>query len=199
MAETLKDGTGDGYQARVTPNHQLRMVGVELTEVQDATSKGNSYNINTGRVSLTSTTASGVLYISSDESPVNGESALIIDAIAIGIDSLGTTSGMAEIKIIRNPSSVSFSTVTDMNVNRNYGSSNTLDSLFYKGGEAETVTGGDEFGIFLQNSGTRGFYDVNIEMPKGSSLAITMDTQTTAGTTDVYVAVICHRKDGDNR
>ena len=45
MAETIKDGRGDGYQARVTGNHQLRTVSVTLTEVGDASAKGNSYNI----------------------------------------------------------------------------------------------------------------------------------------------------------
>lgn len=199
MSETIKDGMGDGYQARVSPNHQLRTVAVSITEIQDATAKGNSYNINTGAIGLTTTSASGVLYIKNDESFINGEADLVIDAIAIGIDNLGTTASIGEIKLIRNPTSVSFSTAVDINQNRNFGSTNTLDSTIYKGAEGATVTGGEDFALFYQSAGTRGYYTVDIELTKGSSLAITMDTQTTAGTTSVYAALICHRKDGSNK
>lgn len=199
MSETIKDGMGDGYQARVSPNHQLRTVAVSLSEVADASAKGNSYNINTGVIGLTSTTESGVLYFENQESPLNGESDVVIDAIAIGIDSLGTTSGMSQITLVRNPTSVSFSTAVDMNQNRNFGSTNSLDSLAYKGAEAATVTGGDDIAIFFQNAGTRGYYTVDMELSKGSSIAIKMDTQTTAGTTNIYAALIVHRKDGNNK
>lgn len=199
MAETIKDGRGDGYQSRVTPNHQLRTVSVTLTEVQDASAKGNSYNINTGLIGLTSTTESGVLYLKNEEAPINGESDIVIDAIAIGIDSLGTTAGMSHITLVRNPTSVSFSTAVDMNQNRNFGSSNSLDSTVYKGAEGATVTGGDDIALFFQNAGTRGYYSVDMELPKGSSIALKIDTQTTAGTTNVYAAFICHRKDGNNK
>jgi hypothetical protein len=198
MAEQIKDGRGDGYSARVSPNHQLRTIAISLTEVQDASAKGNSYNINTGIVSLTSTTESGVLYLKNEESPINGESDIVIDALAIGIDNLGTTSGASRITIVRNPTSVSFSAAVDMNQNRNFGSSNVLDSTVYKGAEGATVTGGDDIALFFQNAGTRGYYSIDMELTKGSSIAVKIDTQTTAGTTDIYAALICHRKDGNN-
>ena len=97
-------------------------------------------------------------------------------------------------------SSVSFSTAVDMNQNRNFGSSNTLASttLVYKGAEGATVTGGDDVAIFYQNVGTRGYYAIDFEIPKGNSIAVTIDTQTTSGTTNLYVAAIGHRKDGKN-
>jgi hypothetical protein len=199
MSETIKDGMGDGYQARVSANHQLRTVSVSLSEVADASAKGNSYNINTGIIPLTTSTESGVLYFKNEESPINGESDIVIDAIAVGIDNLGTTSGASHITVIRNPSSVSFSTAVDMNQNRNFGSSNTLDSTVYKGAEGATITGGDDIALFFQNAGTRGYYTVDLELSKGSSIAVKIDTQTTAGTTNIYAAFILHRKDGNNK
>jgi hypothetical protein len=105
---------------------------------------------------------------------------------------------MTKITILKNPSAVSFSTDVDMNANRNFGSSNTLSSLVYKGNEAATITGGEEVGVFLQNPGTRGYYTLGFEVPKGASFAVKMDTQTSAGTTEVYLAAICHRVDGKN-
>jgi hypothetical protein len=199
MSETIKDGMGDGYQARVSANHQLRVVSVSLTEVGDATAKGHSYSINTGLIALTSTTESGVLYFKNEESSINGETDIVIDSIDIGIDDSGTTSGVSHITVIRNPTSVSFSTAVDINANRNFGSTDTLDSLAYKGAEAATITGGDDIEFFIQSAGTEKNYLVDLELQKGNSLAVKIDTQTTAGTTNVFVALVLHRKDGFNK
>lgn len=201
MAEIIKDGTGSGKTAKVDNNNQLHVFSVTETENQQATKLGNSYNINTGTIGLTSSTESGVLYFKNDESPVNGESSFVIDAVAIGIDNQGTQAGACHITLVRNPTSVSFSTAVDMNANRNFGSSNTLSStsLAYKGAEGATVTGGDDLALFYQNAGTRGYYSIDLEVPKGSSFAIKIDTQTTSGTTNIYAAIIGHRVEGNNK
>jgi hypothetical protein len=132
MAEQIQDGTGSGKRVKVDSNNQIHTTSITRSNTQDATIKGNSYNINTGDIGLTSTTESAVLYFKSDESPVNGETAFVVDAIAIGIDSLGTTSGMAKITIVKNPTAgtiVTNAVAVDMNENRNFGSSENLDSL----------------------------------------------------------------------
>lgn len=199
--EQIQDGTGRGYLGKVDPNNQLHTTSIQRTNTQDATRKGNSYNINTGTIGLTSTTESGILYFKNEEAPVNGETSFIIDSIAIGIDNLGTQAGACVITIVRNPTGgtlIDNAVAVDMNENRNFGSSNTLSSLAYKGVEGDTVTGGSDIVQFYQNAGTRGFYTLDFEIPKGSSLAIKIDTQTTAGTTDVYAAIIGHRVDGNN-
>ena len=200
MAEQIIDGTGTGNRVGVNNNKHLKTFAVSETENQQATRKGNSYNLNTGTIGLTTTTASGVFYFKNDEAPVNGESSFIIDALAIGIDNQGTQAGACIITIVRNPTSVSFSTAVDMNQNRNFGSSNELSSttLVYKGAEGATVSGGNDLAIFYQNAGTRGLYSIDLEIPKGSSVAIKIDTQTTAGTTNLYCAAIGHRVDGNN-
>lgn len=197
----IENGAGDGKKAKVDGNNQLKTFGTTTTSIQAASVGGNAYNINTGPIALTSTTASAVLYFKNDESPVSGESRFVVDSIAVGIDSAGTTSGIGEIKIIRNPTGgtiISSASAVDMNQNRNFGSSNTLDSLVYKGAEGSTATGGDDLALFYQSAGTRGFYAVDLVLEKGSSLAVTVDTQTTSGTTTLYVALIGHRVDGSN-
>jgi hypothetical protein len=200
MAEQIIDGTGTGNRVSVNKNNQLKTFSITETENQQATRKGNAYNLNTGTIGLTSTTASGVFYFKNDEAPVNGESSFVIDAFAVGIDNLGTQAGACIITVVRNPASVSFSTVVDMNQNRNFGSSNALssDTSVFKGAEGATVTGGNDIAIFYQNAGTRGYYTLDMEIPKGASVAVKIDTQTTAGTTNLYVAAIGHRVDGDN-
>jgi hypothetical protein len=201
MAEQIIDGTGSGNRTAVNGNNQLKTFTISETENQQATRKGNSYNINTGTIGLTSSTASGVFYFKNDEAPVNGESSFIIDAFAIGIDNQGTQAGACIVTVVRNPTSVSFSTDVDMTENRNFGSSNTLSSttLAYKGAEGATITGGNDIAIFYQNAGTRAYYSIDMEIPKGSSVAIKIDTQTTAGTTNLYCAAIGHRVDGKNQ
>lgn len=201
MAEQIQDGTGTGKTVKVDNNNQLHTTAITRSNTQDATIKGNAYNINTGDIGLTSTTESAVLYFKSDEAPLNGETSFIIDAIAIGIDSLGTTSGMAKITIVKNPTAgtiVTNAVAVDMSENRNFGSSNSLDSIIYKGVEGDTFTDGTDVAQFYQSTGSRGFYTLDFNLPKGSSIGVKIDTQTTAGTTNIYAAIIGHRVDGNN-
>jgi len=197
----IENGVGNGSKALVDKNNQLHVLAESETIVQDAVKKGNAYNINTGWIDLTSSTESAVLYFKNNEAPVNGESSISIDAIAIGIDSLGTTSGLSDITIIRNPTAgtiISSASNVDINQNRNFGSSNTLSSLAYKGAEGNTITDGNDFAKFGQAAGTRGYYSLDTILQKGSSIAIKIDTQTSSGTTRIYCALIIHRIDGNN-
>jgi hypothetical protein len=202
MAEQIENG-GSGVKIgmHVDKNEQAHVFALNRTVNQDAVRKGNAYNLNTGTIGLTSTTASGVFYFKNNESPVNGESSFIIDALVIGIDNQGTQAGACIVTVVRNPTGgtlISNAVDVDMNQNRNFGSSNTLDSLVYKGVEGDTITGGSDIAIFYQNAGTRGYYTIDMEVPKGSSVAVKIDTQTTSGTTNLYVAGIGHRVDGNN-
>jgi hypothetical protein len=80
----------------------------------------------------------------------------------------------------------------------NFGSSENLDSIIYKGVEGDTFTNGTDIAQFYQSAGSRGFYTLDFDLPKGSSIGVKIDTQTTAGTTNIYAAVIGHRVDGNN-
>lgn len=200
--ELVNNGPGGKIGTHVDQNNQAHVFAVNKTVTQDAVSKGLAYNINSGLIELTSATESGILYFKNNESPIKGESTIVIDAIAIGIDDEGTTAGMTDITVIKNPTTGTLisgaSTTNLINQNRNFGSSNTLDSLIYVGTEGSTVTDGEDFALLKQQPGTRGYYNIDIELPKGSSIAIKMDTDTSANSTWVYVALICHRKDGNN-
>jgi hypothetical protein len=204
MEQIYNAGAGGNIGMHVDQNEQAHVYAVTEAESLRATEKGNSYNINTGLIGLTSATESAVLYFKNDEAPVNGESNIVIDGVIIGIDDEGTTTGMSTATILRNPTAgtiVSGASAVDANANRNFGSSNTLSStsLAYKGAEGNTFTDGTDFGILLQQPGTRVHYPLDIDLPKGSSIGIKLDTDTSGGTTNIYVALLLHRKDGKNK
>ena len=189
----IQDGAGTGNRAKVSGNRVFTHA-ISETEAIHATEQGDTYNINTGNIGLTSQTESGILYVKNNETKD-----LIIEAIAVGVDSAGTTGNDSLITLVRNPTSVSFSAAVDMNQNRNFGSSKTLTADVYKGAEAATITGGNDIAQFYMDAGSRLFADIGFILTKGDSLALKLDTDTTAGTTNVYAAVVCYLKEDDFR
>ena len=175
--------------ASVDVTGKMEVHSVQETEAAEATDGGDAYNINTGNIGLTSQTESGILYVKNNE-----DRDLIIEAIAVGVDSAGTTGNDTILTLVRNPTSVNFSTAVDMNQNRNFGSSKTLTADVFKGVEGSTITGGNDIAQFYMDAGSRLFANIGFVVPKGDSLALKIDTDTTAGTTNVYGAVICHLK-----
>lgn len=203
MQVTIYDGTGQGKSAHVDANNQLHVFSVTATEIQDSTKKGKSFNINTGYITLTSSSDSAVLYFKNNESPINGEASIVIDSIVFAVkSSSGTVSEQPEFTVIRNPKTgtiVTNAVPVDMVENRNFGSSNNLDSsAIYKGVEGDTFTDGDDFAIFQVSEGSRAIGTIDIELTKGSSIGVKCNPYTSAGNTKIYVALICHKKDGNN-
>jgi len=197
MAEQIIDGTGTGKRAKVDFNNQLHTFSVIETEQQQAAANGNEYNINTGVIALTGTGESAIIYFKNDE-----DVDYIITAIALGIGTRSATvTDLATLKIIRNPTGgdvITDATEVDMRSNTNFGSSNTLKetTLTYKGKDGGTVTGGNDHAIFFGGDG-RLFAGVNIELTKGSSVAATLDLNTSGGA-NVYCALIGYTKEKDN-
>lgn len=181
------------YKIGATSRGQIKSFSVSESEAQEATALGDGYNINTGVIGLTSSTESGILYFKNNESRK-----FIVEAIAVGVGSAGTTSDVSTVKVIRNPTAgtlISSATAVDMNANRAFGSSNQLsNSLAYKGAEGSTVTDGDDLGIFFQPAGGRLFASIGLELSPGNAIAVTVDTNTTASTTNVYAAIVGYLK-----
>jgi hypothetical protein len=191
MSLIISDGTGTGNTAKVSAN-RVFVHSITEQEAVNATEDGGAYNINTGTIGLTSSTASSILYLKNNE-----VRDLVIEALAVGVGSAGTTTDVSTVTVIRNPTSVSYSTAVDMNQNRNFGSTKTLTADVFKGAEAATTTGGDNIIQFFTGAGTRLFAPINLSLPTGSSIAIEIDTNTTSGTTDVYGAIVCYLKENE--
>ena len=197
MAEQIIDGTGSGQKAKVDKNKQLHVFAVTETEQKQAALKGNEYNINTGKIALTGTGESAVLYFKNDEN-----TDFVITAVALGIGTRSATvTDLAEVVIYKNPTGgdvITDASAVEMKSNTNFGSSKTLKetTLAYKGKDGGTVTGGDKHALLFSGDG-RLYASLNIELTRGSSCAITVDLNTSGGA-NVYCVLIGYVRDESN-
>lgn len=199
----IENGVGDGTKARVDGNNQLHVFAVTENEQNSAAEHGYLFNINTGIIALTGTSDSAVLYFKNNESPINGESNIIISNLIFGLFTRSATvTDTACATIIRNPTAGTI--IDDANVapiisNSNFGSSNTLDdSLIYSASATgKTLTDGTDHAKVLLSEGRTAAPELNIDLAKGSALGVKIDLNTSGGA-DVYVAAVCYRKEGDN-
>jgi hypothetical protein len=200
----IENGVGDGVKALVDKNNQLHVFAVTENEQNSAAEHGDLYNVNTGLVALTGTSDSAVLYFKNAESPVNGESNIIITSMIFGIfDRSGTVTDDPMATVIRNPTAGTI--VDDANTtgliksNSNFGSSNSLDSVIYNASATgKTITDGTDHAIVLLSDGRTPVPELNIDLAKGSSLGVKIDLNTDGGA-NVYCAIVCYRKDGKNK
>lgn len=197
MAEQIIDGTGSGTKAKVDSNKQLHVFAVTEDEQKQAALKGNEYNLNTGKIALTGTGESAVAYFKNDE-----DADFVITAIAVGIGNRSATiTDLAEVCIYKNPTGgdiITDASSMEMKSNTNFGSNKTLKatSLAYKGKDGGTVTGGDKHALLFSGDG-RLFGTLNIELTRGSSVAATIDLNTSGGA-NVYCTFIGYVRDNDN-
>ena len=199
----IENGVGNGSKARVDRNNQLHVFAVTEDEQNSAAEHGNLYNINTGLIALTGTSDSAIFYFKNDESPIHGESNLIITSMIFGLyDRSATTTDLATATVIRNPTAgtiVDDANVAPMISNSNFGSNNELDSLIYSASATgKTLTDGTDHAlVLLGDNGRTPVPELNIDLAKGSSLGIKVDLNTSGGA-NVYCAIICYRKDGND-
>ena len=188
----IESGSGNGREAKVGTDNRLFTRAVTIPESTNALDAGNAYNINTGIVSISAET--GMLYLKNNE-----DKNLLIDALAVGIGagSFNSTS-FAKITVIRNPTTgtliESTPTTVPIAANRNFSSSNTLTAdMYVAGASGDTITNGDDTLIIAAaNAQSRVFANIGMELAKGNSIGVKVDPNLSSGSTDVYVAFICH-------
>lgn len=193
----IQDGTGSGCEARVNQNKQLATFSVTESEAIFTTDTGNSFNINTGDITLTSSNPSAIMYIKNSE-----EQPLIVEFLAYA-QSVGsaTVTDLAKLEVIRNPTQgtiVSNAIEVDQNENRNFSSSNTLSCDAYKGAEGDTFTDGNTIAQLYQGNG-RLFANIGFELGKGDSLGLKVTPYVSAGSIKTYAAISCFIKDSNLR
>jgi len=192
MAEEIIDGTGTGNKVNVDDNNQLHTFSVTEDEQRQATSLGNEYNINSGTINLStnSTTRNTILYFKNDE-----DYPFLVTAVALGLGTRSATvSDAANVWVVRNPetgTTITNAVAVDMKNNTNFGSSQTLKStsLAYKGADSDGATSGGSDHALLYMSEGRLYASLNVELPRGSSIAIEIDGNT-SGAFNVYGAII---------
>ena len=189
----IEDGTGTGFKAKVDSNKRIHTQSVTESEALHASEIGDGYNISSGQISFTGNGT--LLYIQN-----NSDQELVIEAIAVGTDGGGTyTSSLRPfITVVRNPTAgdlITDATEVDHSINRNFGSSKTLTADTYKGKQAGTLTGGTSLGIFQVSQAGRDFFQIDMIIPKGSSIGISITNGLSSGTSKVYCAAVVHLKD----
>jgi hypothetical protein len=192
MAEQLQDGTGTGSRVKVSKNNKLHTYAVSETISENASVNGNSYNINTGNITLTSANESGLLYFKN-----TGDNDIHVISIGYLMGASVGGSGDVQAVVLRNPSLgtvVSDEVLVGINQNKNAGSSRTLNSVAYKGAEGKVFTNGDDFYYSLIPSAGRGYVisTGSLVLPKGSSIGVKLTPQSgnTSMDLQVFLSVI---------
>jgi len=195
-----EDGTGSGWKQKVDERNFAHVFGITETELEDSTRQGLGFNINSGIIAISSgsATRTGILYFKNDE-----DNSVIVDAAIGWVGNVtATITDPPLFYLVRNPTAGT--TITNAvapfasGANSNFGSNNAFktSTLTYAGADGDgAFTGGDEYAILGGKAETRSAYSqLNIEIPRGSSLGVEVDLNT-SGAANVYFALITHERD----
>ena len=189
MSNKIKDGTGKSFEAKVDAKNRLKADVRIQDEIVTASKEGEAWNIHSGAITLTG--AGTMIYIKNNEDR---------DLIAGGmVIALGTASTSDVCEVITYKNATGGDLLTDQTdvafkSNRNYGSSNQLAADMYKGKDGGTVTA-EQVGLYYMSSGTRLFAEINKIIPRGSSIAVSIDPKLSSGSVKAYCVITCHLKD----
>lgn len=172
MSIIIKDGEGGCNSAGVTTNNRLKTTGVDLSLTEAATETGDTYNINTGELTLTSSGKSVLLYLKNNEA-----TNLIIDNIIVNIKDYVGTDGQPEISIERNATAgtILSSATPALISNRNFGSNKSLSATYYQGAEGVTSSSMDsDIAVYLPSTAvaTINVFDTITVLPRGAAISI---------------------------
>lgn len=191
MAEQILDGGGSGTRATVGADNRLQVRAISETEIVHNAELGNAFNFNTGLISITADAT--LMYLKN-----NADNNLIIETLVVaGYDGL-THTDFPDLTIVRNPTGgdlITDETAIDANQNRNFGSSKIANVNVYKGKVGGTLTGGDDLGLLQASKTGRSTYPLNLLLPKGASIGVTLNVSVSSGTANWYCALIGYFKD----
>lgn len=191
MAEQLIDGTGTGDRAKIK-NNRLYTLSISETIAESAARAGDSYNLNTGTISLTTANKSAVFYLKN-----NGNVDIAI--LSIGFLLGNSTGGAGDLKVdvVLNPTAgtvISGALPLLIETNKNAGSSKALTLNTYKGAEGATITDGSPWYESLLAGAARPYVIAtgSIILPKGSSVGVNITPQAgnTAMNCEVFLSII---------
>lgn len=197
MAEIIESGGITPNKLIIDEKGRANVYAVTETIVENAAENGDSFNINTGTINLTSANKSALLYLKN-----NGEEDIVISTIGYLIGNSTGGSGDLLAEVLRNPTSgtiVSGASNVEINVNKNFGSSQSLMVDAYKGAEANTFTDGEIAYKSLLSGAARGYVIAtgSVVIPNGSSVGIELTPQTgnTSMDIQVFLSIIKYKND----
>lgn len=201
MGFSILDGKGRGNEAAVDGRGRILSSSLVETESNYATSLGLKYNINTGDITLTNSVKTSVLYFKN-----NDNRDVVVDALIYNLGSSNSGSLDCVIDVIRNPTAGDIITnANDVlvgpneNANLNFGSSNTIEALAYKGATGETALSGGGVVITTRNPSPSGRIFISpgggFILPKGTALGVDFTPSTGNVTQIVQIALNVHVKE----
>ncbi len=187
MSEIIKDGTGNGYAAKVNELNQISSNAVSRSVENFGATLGYTFNVNTGTISLSSSNPSALLYLRN-----LGENDLYVGSIGYLLGNSTGGNGDLTARVVRNPSAGTIvSSAVDVGdiANKNFGSNRPLLATAYKGAEGNTLTDGTTAYESLLDSAGKQYVIAtgNVVLPRGSSIGIEVTPQ--AGNTSMDVQV----------
>lgn len=165
----IKDGTGKGYTVKVDSTNRLKAEAVAQSTQLEASVNGDSYQIGSGVVTLTSASESAVLFVKNNE-----DKNLILTAVNITSAAMtGSSASVFLAKLYTGGTTLSASTAQTP-LNNNFASNKTLDATVLAGQEAATITNGTAKGAFY--IGNNKFFTAGIAwvLPKGATIAVSI-------------------------
>jgi hypothetical protein len=198
MGFHIEDGTGKGNSLRVDPANRANVAGKTRSYGEDATTRGDAFNINSGLVTLTGVDEQGILYFKNNETRDFHISAIVA---ILGPSTGGSTSDTTRVRFYKNPTTgtlISEATAADTVSNRNFGSSLTLTADVYKGDGSATVTDGSVHLESLVNPGNRVFFSIDEVLTKGDSIAITYEPNDSNTSMKTMAAIIGYLEDSND-
>lgn len=187
----IQDGGGTGRLVKVTPDGRIETFAVTESEEESGILKGTSFNIETPLINLTTANKSGLLYIENNEAN---------DLVLTGFFTLTgpSTGGVGTILVEHqfNPT-ITGSTLVSAGtaivpVNKNAASAKSLDAVILYGAEGSTVDAGLKTITGYHISTGRLALVLTIDLPQGTSIAVSVTPQPSNTSMNVMVAVDCY-------
>jgi len=175
---SLKDGAS-GNIAKVTTNRRLQTASISSAQADHACDSGieQKFNVNTGDITLTNAIETSVLFIKN-----TSDDDFVITALIYNLGATTSGTGDVLLNIIRNPTAGGIVTNANdtevgpgVSANQNFGSTNTLSGMFYKGATGEAVFSDGAVSILTRSASNTGRIVISlgaVVLPKGASLGV---------------------------
>ena len=187
--------------AHVDINGHLHVESVSRQEKDHAAKVGWKFNINTGDITITNSTKVSLLYVKN-----TGDYDMVLNTLIYNLGNTTSGTGDVLIDVIRNPTTGDIITNANncqvgpgVEANQNFGSTETMTGLFYKGAQGETAVNGSET-ILTRSAANTGRIVVSLgamELTKGSAVAINYTPPASNSSQTVQFAIAVHIKHPD--
>jgi hypothetical protein len=186
MEVTVKDGTGTGRTMKIDDNNRIAALSVGQSISEAAGQEGDTYNYNTGIITLTTANKSAVAYLAN-----NSSDNLAIQSVGFMFGNSAGGSGDLIANITKNPKSGSIITnavPVKIFENKNAASSrnfNISDVPRYKGAEGDDITDGTDWYESILSGAARPYVIGTGDLIIAAGTSIAIEVTPPAGNTSM--------------